>query len=134
MPRLCLLILLCCVLPVAAWAQAAPSPVKFDKRQFVISSGVYWAGVTADAVSTEQGLRRGLVERNPLLQGATQRRVIYWSVAGGVYVLTVWLEKKHPRAARAMRYLGGGIHAGAAAYNWSQVKGQTSNVGIDLRP
>jgi hypothetical protein len=123
MRRWLAIVLLGVIAPLAARAQSAASPAPtFDKRQFVVSSSVYWGGVAADYVSTEQALRRGFVERNPLLQGAT-RKAVYWGVAGGVYALTLWLEKKHPRAARVMRYIGGGIHFGAAAYNWSQEAG-----------
>lgn len=114
------LLLLCCVLPLAARAQSA-APVNFDKQAFAVSTAAYWGGVTADYVSTQQALRRGFAERNPLLQGRSASAV-YWSVAAGVYAVTLVLEKKHPRAARVMRYLGGGIHAGAAAYNWAQLR------------
>lgn len=110
--------------PTAPSATPAPSqtrkftlPVK-KKTGFVVSTGVYWGGFAADYVTTRRALANNprAFERNPFARHAAA----YWGTAAGVFALTVWLERHHPKLARWVRFGTGGAHFAAAAYNLRQ--------------
>lgn len=83
----------------------------------VVSSTVYWAGVAADIASSRGPVK---FERNPLLKDGSGRLSIGKALAldGGIYALSLLLERRKPRLAVIMRYAGGGVHGAAAIHNW----------------
>lgn len=94
-----------------------PRPA-FDRKSFVASSAVYWSGWTADYLTTRRALAGNprAFERN----GLARRGAVYWGTAAGGYAATVWLERRHPKIARWVRFGVGTAHLGAAAYNLRQ--------------
>lgn len=107
--------------PPVSQSTPAPTPPaqtrKFTlkSKSFVASTAVFAAGWGADYVTTRRALNRNprAYERNPLVR----KPGVYWGAAGAVFLVSVWLERRHPKWARWVRIGTGGAHAGAAVYN-----------------
>jgi hypothetical protein len=82
---------------------------------FWTSSAVFLGGSLVDWASS-----RGRRELGPLrnstdgLNGKT-----YWGLNGGLYTLSVIIQRRHPRGASVIRDIIGTVHFGDATWNWS---------------
>jgi len=97
-------------------ADLTSRPSQTYDTHFWSSSAAYWGGFTVDALSS-----KGHAEANPLFRSrsGTANIGLNAAVTGGFYAFTVWLQRRHPKAASAMRYGFGGIRFGVAIRNWT---------------
>jgi hypothetical protein len=79
---------------------------------------VLYSGLAFDLGTTEQNMRNGFIEGNPILgQNVYRRFAIATGATVGTDFLTKWLYKDHPRAAKIINFTVGGLHYGAGVYN-----------------
>lgn len=86
--------------------------------RFYESSATFWAGSGAAFHSSFGGQ-----EINPLFRDRHGRvsGKLYWGAKGGLYAVTVLLQKKYPHRMNWLRRVSGYIDFGFSAYNY-QVK------------
>lgn len=84
---------------------------------FKISTAILAGGVVGDRLTTKAALRNPRnFEVNPLLRDKNAG-AIYWTAAGGVFGVSLLLERKHPKIASFLRFGVGGAHGVAAGIN-----------------
>lgn len=100
--------------------QQPTSANKSSRIQFIESSAQFWAGTAFDHLSS-----RGRNEANPFLRTSkgSLNTPRYYAFNGAVYVFTVFLSKKHPRAMNWTRRAAGWLHFGVSIHNLNQPKG-----------
>jgi hypothetical protein len=109
----------------AAASRPEPSygPNPFTSTEFLIGTGAFWGGFTADVVTTRSSIARGATEQNPLLRNpdGSAKIGVATVVTVGVYgALAFIYAKGGPKIRRfavALLWLGGGLHAAAAVHN-----------------
>lgn len=120
-----ILVLLLFTTPVVAQSgTSSPSPHLVDKNAFfkpfgngfVVSSAVFWSGTVTDLATTRHNIATGRFrESNPFLRdehgGVRTGRAL--AVSGAAYGFTLLLEKRHPKLASIVRFIGGGVHFAA---------------------
>lgn len=84
----------------------------------IASHIVYWGAVVADDLSTRSAIKNGASERNPILRTeGGYNRPLFYGISAGFDALTMWIERKHPKAAIWMRFGLGGGHIAVASLN-----------------
>jgi len=80
---------------------------------------VLWGGATADLLSTRMAIKQGAVEANPVVGQSLKRQaaVMYSLTALSEILATAASRAGHPKMGKIARYLTGGGHFGAAAWN-----------------
>ena len=96
-------------------ASIVPAKQVFDKA-FVVTSATYWTSAAMDIHSS-----RGKYEANPLTRNAQGEIAIGKNLAitGGIYALSVMVQKQHPRISNWIRIIGSGFKFTVAVGNYN---------------
>lgn len=84
-------------------------------KGFKTSSIVFWSGVALDLQSSKGGIETNSLFRNKNGKVDTKKVLL---ISGVGYGISLLMEKKYPKLASAIRFIGGSIHYGAAIHNW----------------
>ncbi|MGA9767478.1 MAG: hypothetical protein WBV94_00445 [Blastocatellia bacterium] len=97
-----------------------PNTKQPSKISFIESSSQFWAGTAFDHLSS-----RGRSEANPFLRDTTgnlNTSRFYVSNAA-IYTVTLFFQKKYPRAMNWTRRAVGWLHFGVSVHNLTKPKG-----------
>lgn len=89
-----------------------------NSKHYWISVATHAAGVTLDFISSSP--TPGYEEVQPWMQSGRGAQAVLIGTSFGIIFGTSWAVKSvgHPKAATIMNYIGGGIHGGAAVWNF----------------
>lgn len=108
-------------------SKSSPISRKKIDKWFLISSAIFATGTIMDHASTVSALRKeGAREGNPLLRtsGGGFSAGKHLALTGGIYGVSLLLQRKHPRAANVFRIIGGAAKIGIAIRNNSMASGR----------
>jgi hypothetical protein len=103
-----------------------PGKKRFDKW-FLASSAVFAVGAVLDHQSTVAGMKKaGARELNPLLRNSdgSFSPGKHLALTAGVYGASLMLQRKHPKMANVLRFIGGAAKIGVSIHNRSAARGR----------
>lgn len=104
----------------------APGKKRFDKW-FIASSAVFAVGAIMDHQSTVAGMKiAGAREANPLLRNSdgSFSPGKHLALSAGVYGVSLLMQRKHPKMANILRFIGGAAKIGVSIHNRSAARGR----------
>lgn len=99
---------------------------RFDKW-FVASSAVFAVGAIMDHQSTVAGMKiAGAREANPLLRNSdgSFSPGKHLALSAGVYGVSLLMQRKHPKMANVLRFIGGAAKIGVSIHNRGAARGR----------